>query len=114
MSREKQMSLDEAISHAREVAETREDLCEECRQEHSQLADWLEELKQYRKQSEGEWIRTNEMTVSDFTLVNVTGVFRCSCCGELKSSLADTSSELFAKLHPYCEKCGAKMKGGAE
>ena len=53
-----EMALEDAISHARDTANTREDLCEECRKEHAQLADWLEELKQYRskgyrKQSEG-------------------------------------------------------------
>ena len=39
------MTLDEAIKHAREVAEQRTDLCDECRMEHAQLAEWLEELK---------------------------------------------------------------------
>lgn len=45
------MTLDEAITHAREAAiklacnsETRE-----CGKEHLQLAKWLEELKLYRK-----------------------------------------------------------------
>ena len=54
------MTLDEAILHAREVAERnrkqykncpsdrtdiRHQTCEECAEEHDQLADWLEELK---------------------------------------------------------------------
>ena len=58
------ISIDEAITHAREVAErnrkqwkncpakrdTREHLtCEECAEEHEQLAEWLEELKELRK-----------------------------------------------------------------
>lgn len=43
------MTLEEAIHHARMTAETREDLCEECRKEHLQLADWLEELKESRE-----------------------------------------------------------------
>ena len=57
------MKLDEAIVHAREVAERnrnqyknchsdrtdiRHQTCEECAKEHDQLAEWLEELKQYR------------------------------------------------------------------
>ena len=42
------MTLDEAIAHAREVAENRNDLCDECRREHAQLAEWLEELKNRR------------------------------------------------------------------
>ena len=54
------MTLDEAILHAREVAEInrkqykncpsdrtdiRHQTCEECAEEHEQLAEWLEELK---------------------------------------------------------------------
>ena len=58
------MSIDEAIKHAREVAERnrkqykncpsdrtdiRHQTCEECAEEHEQLAEWLEELKAYRE-----------------------------------------------------------------
>ena len=65
------LSIDEAIAHAREVAEKQRkdnDNCEykaeygckgcadyyskqciECAEEHEQLADWLEELKDYRE-----------------------------------------------------------------
>ena len=58
------MSIDEAIVHAREVAERnrkqykncpsdridiRHQTCEECAEEHDQLAEWLEELKAYRE-----------------------------------------------------------------
>lgn len=54
------MTIDEAISHAREVAEEKRKSksvnlapeiiseCELCAEEHIQLAEWLEELKQYR------------------------------------------------------------------
>ena len=55
------MTLDEAIKHAREVAEeNREeamnaffppyaDECKSCAEEHEKLASWLEELKELRK-----------------------------------------------------------------
>ena len=58
------MTLDEAILHAREVAvrnrkqykncpsdrtDIRHQTCEECAEEHEQLAEWLEELKSYRE-----------------------------------------------------------------
>ena len=57
------LSIDEAIAHAREVAKRnreqwkncpadRRDIehqtCEQCAEEHEQLAEWLEELKDYR------------------------------------------------------------------
>lgn len=41
------MNLDEAIIHAKELSES-QSVCEDCREEHKQLATWLEELKQYR------------------------------------------------------------------
>ena len=60
------MTLDEAINHAEEVAEEKENegklLCQSegasigcltCAKEHRQLAEWLKELKQLRKQTEG-------------------------------------------------------------
>lgn len=59
------MTLDEAIAHAREVAERNrrainfesedsvdDDIktnCLNCAEEHEQLAEWLEELKRYRE-----------------------------------------------------------------
>ena len=57
------MTIDEAIAHAREVAKRRmaeyenhydkdahyyPTQCKKCAEEHIQLAEWLEELKQYR------------------------------------------------------------------
>ena len=55
------MTIDEAIRHAEEVAETNQAIvdycdfidknieeCEECACEHRQLAKWLRELKAYR------------------------------------------------------------------
>lgn len=41
-----EMTLDEAIEHAQEIADSR---CDTCGQEHRQLAEWLRELKQYRE-----------------------------------------------------------------
>ena len=41
------MTLDEAIIHAREVAAQLG--CCECADEHRQLAEWLEELRERRK-----------------------------------------------------------------
>ena len=59
------LSIDEAISHAREVAERQKrrsgicvqndsecdkfSACLKCAEEHEQLAEWLEELKEMRK-----------------------------------------------------------------
>lgn len=42
------ISIDEAIRHCYETYFERDDLCRECREEHKQLAKWLEELKESR------------------------------------------------------------------
>lgn len=42
------MTLEFAIMHCLE-ATRREDLCQDCRDEHRQLADWLTELKTRRE-----------------------------------------------------------------
>ena len=47
------MTIDEAISHAREVASRKFDdrvHCISCAEEHEQLAEWLEELKALREE----------------------------------------------------------------
>ena len=64
------LTLNEAIAHAREVAERnrkqykncpsdrtdiRHQTCEECAEEHKQIAEWLEELKR-RREYDGEII----------------------------------------------------------
>ena len=61
------LSIDEAISHARDVAkrnrgqwkncpaafDTRNRItCEQCAEEHEQLAEWLEELKCYKNDND--------------------------------------------------------------
>ncbi len=43
------MTLDEAIIHAKDVAKSR---CDECAEEHKQLAKWLEELQAYKQKYE--------------------------------------------------------------
>lgn len=42
------MTLDEAIQHCKEVAENT--TCVDCKKEHLQLAEWLEELKKRRSE----------------------------------------------------------------
>ena len=49
------MTIDEAIAHAREVASRKFDdrvHCISCAEEHEQLAEWLEELKELRAYKE--------------------------------------------------------------
>lgn len=43
------ITIDEAIRHCYEVYHERDDMCKGCRDEHLQLAKWLEELKESRE-----------------------------------------------------------------
>ena len=74
------LSIDEAIAHAREVADTCEyeaskyDMCDsyerevaykegKCGKEHEQLAEWLEELKAYREIGTVEECKNNVLDI---------------------------------------------------
>ena len=107
------MTLDEAIKHAEEVAEKKENLTkiykalnedrlnedrlsfaeeEKCIEEHRQLAEWLKELKQLREQKPktGRWIDCCERDPW----------YKCSECGE----------RVCGGYHKCCPNCGAKME----
>lgn len=61
----------------------------------------------YRKQVEGEWIAKD----------NFNGrctIATCSKCGVEKAFPVLVRIETISTLYPYCQKCGANMKGGAE
>lgn len=47
----KKMTLDEAIKHCEEVADSK---CDECGAEHRQLAEWLKELKELKEEERRE------------------------------------------------------------
>ena len=50
------MTLEEAIAHCEDVANDRAGCCEDCAEEHRQLAEWLKELRAYREQTQKvEW-----------------------------------------------------------
>lgn len=123
------MTLNEAIAHARKVAENniRDSKytkisnnkqmndkyvlgCIECAKEHEQLAEWLEELKEYRtigtqdefrsaieKQKERKTIKYDKKALWDYA---------CPKCGE---PLIKTNYE-----YKYCDMCGQKLDWGDE
>ena len=81
------MTIDEAIAHAREVAEnnrkeskydafsldymneTHKANCVKCAKEHEQLAEWLEELKQYKELEEQGLLLRLPCKVGDYIYV---------------------------------------------
>lgn len=74
------MTIDEAIAHAQETADTRSDLCDECRNEHRQLADWLTEPKQLREEN-AELKRLLKLAVEDMKTITINVAFEGLVCG---------------------------------
>ena len=78
------LSIDEAIAHAREVAEDKRadadwkfrhgrlnaDDCISCAEEHEQLAEWLEELKAYREKKCNKSVYLASKSVDKIDAVN--------------------------------------------
>ena len=75
------MTLDEAIAHAREVAEEQRKACDlawvwdnpdnikKCAEEHDQLAEWLEELKTIKEEiGTDEWIMEHDRLIRNGTI----------------------------------------------
>ena len=94
------MTLQEAIEHAKEVACG----CRKCAEEHEQLAGWLEELLKYKQIAEtpsdvqpivyGYWIEDDD------------GDGRhCSQCGEDYCYLIEP-----CERYKYCPSCGVEMR----
>lgn len=119
------MTLDEAIVHAREVAERnrnqyknchsdrtdiRHQTCEECAEEHEQLAEWLEELKKYREIGTPEECRAavekkkaKKPQKTESEGYRYTDTYRCPNCG---GNFSGTG------IANYCYRCGQKLDWG--
>ena len=104
MSREKQIEemsgvVGQAINHNCWLSDER--------MEEIDMKGVAEELYNagYRKQSEGEWVKTQFVARTGFYTKKE---FPCNQCGETFEVVK--GSEL---MH-FCPNCGAKMKGGAE
>lgn len=112
------MTIDEAISHAREVAEEKRKSksvnlapeiiseCELCAQEHDQLVEWLEELQQYRAIGTPEKCRAAvEKQAEKKVLHNRTSKrYFCPIC-ERKCNYMHSL---------YCSGCGQKLDWSGE
>lgn len=94
------MTLDDAIIRAKELSES-QSVCEDCREEHKQLAEWLE-----------------EETCTNKLEYDSRDVFKCSNCGFISvhqtgvKSDEDNRVEFFYSYKPkYCPNCGRKIIG---
>ena len=112
------MTLDEAIKHAEEVADTPCFTDEEakCYSEHRQLAEWLKELKAYRAEGSGQksdWIPCskrlpNKDKYTDFYKCLV--AMRCTS----RNDICDTVTAYFDGKHFYRHLYDAVFISGVE
>ncbi len=130
-----QMSLDDAIVHAEEVANGK---CDKCGQEHKQLAEWLKELKTLKEQDSckdaisreavlslwGLRLSDKEIYTAIHDMEPVTSSkrkgywkklgkgYECSLCG-CAAPHTEFADCIQWKLSKYCPDCGAEMKNEA-
>ena len=82
------MTLEEAIKHAKELANDI-NICSDCREEHRQLAEWLIELKRYRKITR--W--SIKLTIDQYNgLFQIAQATKCDCWFSLMDNEDRTTS----------------------
>lgn len=115
------MTIDEAIAHAREKAKEQRyyanfeqngmmyQSCIKCAEEHEQLAEWLEELKQYHAIGTPEEFRAlkDRLVAKKVSLMHVRKFNgfddgKCPTCGKLVS-------RDFNGIDIFCSECGQKL-----
>lgn len=131
------MTIDRAIAHARDVAKRRiaeyenhydKDAhyyprqCKKCAEEHEQLAEWLEELKQYREIGTVEECREsvgkqtakkpqkNGLYSAHSDIFRKIPAYTCPSCGNM--CLEKWATE--RSITSYCWDCGQKLDWGDE
>lgn len=105
-----EMTLQEAIDHAREVANGLHpniDGCSECAKQHGQLADWLEELQAFKR------VGTTPVDVRPaaeiLNAVDEAIIFLNNASNQMPYHVY---SELYDLIYEICPNCGADMRGG--
>lgn len=83
------MTLDEAIQYCEAIT-----VCDESKEEHLQLLEWLKELKEL-KNKKGKWTIPSE-------LCKLFDIYECSAC--------KGRGVLTANKYKYCPNCGAEME----
>ena len=105
------MTLEEAIKHAHEVAESNSGVCEECVQEHKQLAEWLEELKHLREQVKRfQWVPVSKHTPDDYGAVLLQYSSRYGFETEQREALGIGYFDAFGNAEHRTEDC-EKFRG---
>ena len=126
------MTINEAIAHAREVAAKQRSAsaewleqsneegsieeeiskgCEKCAQEHEQLANWLEELKQYQAIGTLEECRValEKQKTKKPIYDKPIGVLECPCCGNYLQKVVDDEGSTEGFIPNHCSNCGQNI-----
>ena len=82
------MTLDEAIQYCEAIT-----VCDESKEEHLQLVEWLKELKEL-KNKKGKWTIPSE-------LCKLFDMYECSACNKRAA---------LGFKYKYCPNCGAEME----
>ena len=85
------MTLDEAIDHCLERANQD---CSSCADEHLQLAEWLIELKDLRKNAQVVDNNTQNLSVDS------------GCCKKMQQPLVEVRNMTVQELYEYAKQCG--------
>ena len=99
------MTIDEAITKYKEIANTDANCpahcnisCDKCVQESKQLAEWLEEIQQYRAiGTVEECLAAVEKMKPKKTAIEAIKVHICPVCG-------------FSGIYDYCGNCGQRVQ----
>ena len=112
------MTIDEAIVHAREVASRKFDdrvHCIRCAEEHEQLAEWLEELKQYRAiGTQDECLAAVEKQKAKKPIIEYEQTHDCVTEIEWKCPVCGANYVELAPCGEWCRYCGTKLDWSEE
>lgn len=97
------MTLDEAIVHAKELSEN-QSVCNDCREEHKQLAKWLEELKKYKAKELG-WLEEEKQQETNYEH------FKDEIIQNVKYALAVVNGEPKQCADTNCDECEFNESG---
>lgn len=87
------ISIDEAIRHCYETYFERDDLCRECREEHKQLAKWLEELKESRNTINRQAAEIENLKIEIERLGNQNTLLLKKKCKDINTAIKKIKSE---------------------
>lgn len=107
------MTLDEAIKHCEEVANDRAGCCEDCAEEHRQLAEWLKDYKRLKEREPCDDCISRQ-AVLDITWEEPSYTDAMNVLTEVRDKVKELPSvnpQIICPIHGvYCEDCSAYEK----